>query len=334
VSGSPFRADPALAERRTGLVDDLGPLFDGRLAAARAAGGVDPVHPRAVIPATVTADLVAQLDLRSVEELMLLALETARALARPPVSGYRVGAVGLATPSGDLLLGGNLELPGATIWTTVHGEGSVTMLARARGQTITTLALSQARPCAHCRQVLAEMDGAHGDAVEGGQGEGLVLIDPAGRRLRLADIYPWPFAPGDLGMRGAVPGTLPFPALALADVADAAEAVVPADVARALEAAGRRSHAPYSGTPAAVVVRLQDGALVAGSVMENVAFNPSLGPVQEALVVLLASGREPADVAEGWLAVPREGGNAHEAVTRDALAAAAPGARLHVTYWA
>ncbi len=124
MSGSPFRPDPALAERRSGLVDGLGPLFDERLAAARAAGGVDPVHPAAVIPAAVAADLVRQLGLGHVEELLLLALETARALARPPVSGYRVGAVGLAAPSGDLLLGGNLELPGATIWTTVHGEAS------------------------------------------------------------------------------------------------------------------------------------------------------------------------------------------------------------------
>ena len=101
----------------------------------------------------------------------------------------------------------------------MHGEGSVTLLARARGELVATLALAQARPCAHCRQVLAEMDGAHGSAA--GRTD-LRLIDPTGHVLRLADVYPWPFAPGDLGMAGAEPGAIAWPDLALADASAAA----------------------------------------------------------------------------------------------------------------
>jgi cytidine deaminase len=322
-----FAPDPALAARRAALVTDLGPAFAARLEAALDAAGRDAAHPAAVIPATAVARLAADFGLDGpdgVEVVMLLAIETARALARPPVSGYHVGAVGLGAASGDLVLGGNLELPGASIWQTVHGEGFVTLVARARGELVRTLALSQARPCAHCRQVLAEMDGAHGAP---DRPDGLRLIDPHGRVLRLADVYPWPFGPGDLGMDGARPGSRPFPDLRLEG------AVVPADIADALVAAGARSHAPYSGTPAAVALRCDDGTLVAGSVLENVAFNPTVGPLQDALVALLASGRDLADLVGAWIAVPRAAAVDHVAATEAGLAAAAPGVALNATYW-
>jgi cytidine deaminase len=322
VSGPPFAPDPRLAARRADLVATLGAAFDERLAVARAAGGLDRAHPRAVIPAAVVAELVRDLGLRDVEEAMLLAIATARSLARPPVSGYRVGAVGLTARSGDLVLGGNLELPGASIWQTVHGEGFVTLLARARGERLVTLALAEARPCAHCRQVLAEMDGAHTP------GGGLRLIDPAGHALRLADVYPWPFTPGDLGMTGDAPGAGARTGPPLADQG------LPPGVADTLLAAGRRAHAPYSGAPAAVALRLRGDVHVGGAVLESVAFNPTIGPVQDALVVLLAGGHEPDDVEAAWLAVPRDAPVGHEAAARDALAAATPGAPLHVTYWA
>ncbi len=277
----------------------------------------DSRHPAAVVPGAAVAGLVEGFDLDGPEEAMLLALETARNLARPPVSGYRVGAVGLAAGSGDLLLGGNLELVGASIAQTVHAEGFVTLLARARATVLTALALAQARPCAHCRQVLAEMDGA----------ADLRLIDPLGHELALADLYPWPFAPADLGETGALPGSVAFPYLGLADPA------IPDDVRAALVAAGQRSHAPYSGVPAALVLRLREGTLVSGAVLESVAFNPTIGPAQDALVGLLAAGRDTADVEAAWIAVPRAAVVGHVALARDALASIAPGAPFHVGYW-
>ena len=323
MSRSPFAADPAVATRRAALVARTGVAFADHLEPALAAVGRDPVHPRAIVPAEVVRRLVRDLDLTSVEEVMLLALATARELASPPVSDYHVGAVGLAERSGDLLLGGNLELPGASIWHTVHGEGSVTLLARARGERIATLALTQARPCAHCRQVLTEIDGAHGD-------EGrppLRLIDPAGHVLTLPDLYPWPFAPDDLGVRGCVPGVDAWPGLALRDPG------IPPRVAAALVAAGRRAHAPYSGAPSAVVLRLHGEALLAGSVLENVAFNPTIGPLQDALVIARASGTDLAAVDAAWLAEPAGAPVSHAASTRDALATLVPEVAMHVTYW-
>jgi cytidine deaminase len=316
--------EPALAARRSRLVARLGKAWAAALAEARRAGGADPLHPAAVIPAPVVADLVAALRLDDPEDALLLALDGAAALADPPISGYRVGAVGLASASGDLVLGGNLEVPGAAIWHTVHAEGFVTLLARARGEPLATIALRQARPCAHCRQLLAEIDGALG--APGDEG-GLRLIDLDGLAIGLHEVYPMAFAPGDLGMPGCRPGREAWPDLGLVDAA------LPADAVEALLRAGRQAHAPYSRSPAAVVLRLADGGLVAGSGLESVAFNPSVGPLQDALVGVVGAGHRPGDVAAAWLAVHREAAVGHEAACRDALAAIAPGAPLHVTYW-
>ena len=108
-AAEPFPPDPALAARRGERLATLGAGFPARLEAVLDATGRDAVHPAAVIPAAAVARLVADLGLEvddGVEVVMLLAIETARGLARPPVSGYHVGAVGLAAGSGDLVLGG------------------------------------------------------------------------------------------------------------------------------------------------------------------------------------------------------------------------------------
>jgi cytidine deaminase len=318
---SPFVVDPARRARVGRVLAEYDEVFPGLLATALEETGRDGVHPAAIVPAAAVAGLVETLGLEGPEEALLLALGAARELAQPPVSGFRVGAAALAAPSGDLVLGGNVEVPGAAIWSTVHAEGFVALLARARGEQLRVLAVDEARPCAHCRQVLAELDGSLGDA------DGLRLVDPLGHDLRLAELYPWPFAPGDLERRGALPGDEPWPALALVDAA------LPLDVSEALVRAGRRSHAPYSRTPASVAVRLLGDALATGTVLESVAFNPTIGPLQDALVAILAAGRAIADIEAAWLAVPREARVGHEAMARDLLAAAAPGAPLHVTYW-
>ncbi len=94
-----------------------------------------------------------------------------------------------------------------------------------------TLAIREARPCAHCRQVLAEMAWA----------DELRIVDPLGHDLALRDLYPWPFVPADLGEAGARPGASawPRPLLRL-------DGSSPSDVPAALLRAGARSHAPYT----------------------------------------------------------------------------------------
>ncbi len=320
MSNSPFAPNPALAARWGDLRPALGVAFAGRLAELREGAGRDRLHPAAAIPAAVVAQLVAEFKLTDAREAALLALDTAAALARAPISGYRVGVAGIGALSGDLLLGGNLEFPGAAIAHTVHAEGFATLLARARGEHLAVLASTQARPCAHCRQILAEMDGAWS----------LQLIDPQGHELGLNDLFPWPFAPGDLGEVGARAAAGDRVPLAQASVAEG----VPADVAAALTAVSARAHAPYSRDRAAVVLRLGDGSLIGGAVLESVAFNPTIGPLADALVALDAAGRGSAAIREAWIGVRRGAVVNHEAPARDLLAAVAPTVRLQTTYWA
>lgn len=57
----------------------------------------------------------------------------------------------------------------------------------------------------------------------------------------------------------------------------------------ALEAAND-AHAPYSGCPSGVALMDCEGNVYKGSSVESAAYNPSLGPVQAALVAYVARG--------------------------------------------
>lgn len=314
---SPFLPDPAVAARRAAAESRVGAAVTARIAELVATREGPDAGDAGVLLASESADLVATFGLTGVEDLMCLALPHAGSLARPAISRFVVGAVGLEAGSGNLLLGGNVEFPGTSLGLTLHGEGAVTLRAFGRGTAIETLAVIRARPCAHCRQVLTEL----------AWGEDLVLVDPAGHRVTLADLYPWPFSPAALGTTGAVPGAVPWPDLALPP--DAA----PAAVAERLVEAGSRAHAPYTRAPAAAVLALPDGRLVAGSALESVAYNPSIGPVQAAVPELLARGWELADVRAAWVAVPARAPVDHAAVGIALLRAAAPAAPVHVVHW-
>ncbi|HEX5828563.1 MAG TPA: hypothetical protein VFY23_13645, partial [Candidatus Limnocylindrales bacterium] len=124
-------------------------------------------------------------------------------------------------------------------------------------------------------------------------------------------------------------GAVAWPGLAPAPDGPA----LPHEVARALAHAGSLAHAPYSGEPAAIVVRVADGRLFEGSVLESVAFNPTIGPAQDAAVALAAAGIPDQDVREAWLGTARDARVNHADSARDLLAAIAPGAPFHVRYW-
>lgn len=270
-----------------------------------------------VILGAEAADLVARHGLASVEALALAALPLAEELSTPPISSFRVPAVGIEAGSGDLVLGGNLEFPGTELGTTVHAEGFVTLRARRRGRSLATLVVREARPCAHCRQTLSESAGA----------ASLVLVDAAGNRRTLDDIYPWPFRPEALGVEGDDPSAIRWPDL------DLKMPTLAPFVGGLLRDVGRRAHAPYSKAPSAVALRLADGRLVGAGAVESVAFNPSISAAQAAMVELAAIHVAPEAIAEAWLG-RRAGATADpEAGFRALIGAVAPKARLHVVDW-
>jgi cytidine deaminase len=317
VIDAPFRADATVAARLAELGASIGAAVEADVAAIVSAppahGSVD----GSTVPASEVARLVARHGLASERELALLALPVAAAMAGALISGYQVPAIGIEAESGDLVLGANLEFPGTDLGTTVHAEGFVALRARRRGRTLETLAVREAHPCAHCRQTLAEAESA----------DRLEIIDPLGHELTLGELYPWPFRPAGLGVPGDRPEGVDWPRLALAADAPAAE------VADALLEAGRRAHAPYSGVPSAVALRLLDGRVVSAGCVESVAFNPTLTALQAALVEVVAARAALDDITHAWLARtlggPVDPGPAFEGL----LAAVAPEAEGHVLNW-
>jgi cytidine deaminase len=319
VIGAPFRADETVAQRLAELVARTGPAVQAEVEAIVAAStttGGDPLIAGTVSAADV-ARLVNEHDLASERELALLSLPVAGAMASPPISGYRVAAAGIEAETGDLVLGGNQEFPGGELGSTIHAEGFVSLRARRRGHTLETLAVSEAHPCAHCRQTLAEADAA----------DGLEIIDLLGHELTLAELYPWPFRPSALGVAGDRPGEASWPGLTFAGDPP------PDDAAGLLLEVGSRAHAPYSRSPSAVVLRIRGGRHLAAGCVESVAFNPSITALQAALVEVAAARVPAAEILEAWLA--RIAGGAVDPAPgfRGLLSAVAPSAEAHVVDW-
>jgi cytidine deaminase len=318
MSQNPFVADPAIRLRQEQLAASVGSAIEGEITRLVMGRKHDPaLNEGAVLLKQEAAQLIARYGLSDIEELMLLALGAAKSLARPPISQFFVGAVGLELETGNLILGGNLEFPGAHLGFTVHGEGFVFTRAFSRGTSIPRIAIGEAHPCAHCRQYLSEFAATRD----------LLLIDPLGHRLSMAELYPWPFDPDYLGEAGLVTGVVPRPDLALgANTLDAG-------VAEALLGAGRRAHAPYSKCPAAVVLTLRDGGLIAGAAIESVAFNPTMGPLQAALIDLVAHGYEASDIAAATLGTVLGGAVDYAVSTAELLGKVAPGVPLTILEW-
>ena len=209
------------------------------------------------------------------EDIVAL-LPKAAALARPPISNFKVGAVARGA-SGKLYFGTNVEFAGEALSFTVHAEQSAVVNAWMSGESGIDLVATSAAPCGYCRQFLNELATA---------GE-LIVVMP-GESRRLAELLPSSFGPRDLGITG---GLLQRDDHGLTiDERD--------DLAQAALAAANLSYAPYSKSYAGVALRTRDGVLVSGAYAENAAFNPSLSPLQAALSQLNLRGGQWSDIAE------------------------------------
>ena len=269
-----------------------------------------------VIPGAAVAGLMRGAGLPTVEATMLALLPQAQALARPVISGFRVGAVGREIGTGALVLGANVEFEGAPAADTIHAEQFLFSRAYHRGASLDLVAVSS-RPCGHCRQFMAEFAGR----------DRLIILDPADGRVTLAELLPWSFTPADLGECGVTPG--PGTSLAVQDD----DGTVPAELLAVLAAAGGRAYTPYSRAPSAVALELDDGAILSGAAIENAAYNPGLPPLQAALINLIAAGRDYGVIRRAAIASPPAGAIDHTASTRRLLGSLAPLARFDALTW-
>jgi cytidine deaminase len=309
LSHNPFVADPVIRARIADLLPKIGADVAAAIGQTLRSSHSLASNLGGVVEKAEVDQLIAAFSLTGVEDLMLLALSAAQEIAHPPISDFHVGSVGLEVETGNLVLGGNVEFPGTHLGTTVHGEGFVFTRAFSRGTTISTIAIGEAHPCAHCRQYLSEFTATRD----------LTLIDPLGHRLTMAQLYPWPFDPDYLGETGAVPNkklwTLKAEDTLLRDT-------------------GERAHTPYSKCPGAIVLTLEDGSLVRGAAIESVAFNPTMGPLQAALIDLLAHGRSYDEIVSARLGTVCGGAVDYSMSVDELLGRVAPQAQLEVINWA
>ncbi|WP_370676374.1 hypothetical protein [Pleomorphomonas sp. PLEO] len=317
MSINPYGSDSTIKSRIEAFEESVGAAVRAEIAAACLAPGRLAANLGGILPADDAARIIDRFRLTRIDDVMLLGLGVAQTIARPPISGFHVGAIGLEAETGNLVLGGNVEFPRTHLGYTLHGETFVFTRAFSRGTSIRRIALGEAHPCAHCRQYLSEF----------ALGPDLELIDPLGHQLTLGDLYPWPFDSRYLGQPGAMPGAVNFPALA------PTVSAAPSPAINALLAAGRRAHAPYSGCPGAVVLELADGKIIAGASIESVAFNPTMGPLQAALVDLIAHGYRFDDVVRATLGTVAKGAVDYSLNTRELLGAIAPGVALDIIDW-
>jgi cytidine deaminase len=217
---------------------------------------------------------------------MLALIGLAAEWAQPEISAFKVGAVGQGE-SGALYLGANFEFEGASLGETIHAEQAVVANAAAHGETgLIRLAVS-APPCGYCRQFLWEL--ASADRLE-------ILL--AGKApARIADFLPGAFGPADLGVAGGM-------------LSPNANGLVPADsrpmdsVAQAALAGANASYAPYSKAYGGAAILAGDGRVFTGLYLENAAFNPSLPPLQAALVSAMLGGCAVSDIQGVAIAQP------------------------------
>jgi cytidine deaminase len=250
------------------------------------------------VPAAVVERIVASGV--PLEQLMLNLIPLAKTFAIPAISNFFVGAVAHGV-SGNLYLGANYEFPGQALSFTIHGEQAATMHAISFGETGIDLLAVSAAPCGYCRQFLNELTSA----------STLKIILPNTPTTPLTALLPNAFGPTDLGITAALmsPQSHGMTVDGSDDLIDAA-----------LNAANA-SYAPYSKSYAGVALKTADGSIYSGGVAENAAFNPSMSPLEAAIVALTINGRKKYDDIIDAVLVQAAGSKACQIdATRDVLA--------------
>lgn len=243
------------------------------------------------------------------EELLQQLIPIAQSYALPPISNYKVGAAALGK-SGAIYLGVNLEFAGLPLNATVHAEQFLITLARAHGETELAAIAVSAAPCGHCRQFMNEMD-------ETGH---LQILIPGFSAIPLSTLLPKSFGPKDLGLSGNL-----LTAPSRSHAADERMSLID----HATRAASN-SYAPYSDSKSGIAILTLSGKVYTGSYLENAAFNPSLSPLQAALITLVADMGKYEEIKEVILVEQSSAKITQEMTSREILGSIAPDTQFTV----
>ncbi|EKO3647733.1 cytidine deaminase [Vibrio metschnikovii] len=231
-------------------------------------------------------------------DLRVALLPLAAAYAYVPISNFHVGAIARGV-SGRLYFGANMEFSGAQLGQTIHAEQAAISHAWMKGeQGIASMTVNYS-PCGHCRQFMNELSTA----------TTLMIQLPQREEKSLQDYLPESFGPRDLGIESALMTSIDH-----GYNSDDQDSLVQTAI-QALN----RSHAPYTNNLSGVALRTQSGQEYFGSYAENAAFNPSLPPLQVALIQLRMAGEEFTDLAGAALVEMAQGQISHLADTQATL---------------
>ncbi len=201
--------------------------------------------------------------------LAVALLPLAAACSLTPISHFNVGAIARGK-SGNLYFGANMEFAGVPLQQTIHAEQCAITHAWLLGEKKLTSVTVNYSPCGHCRQFMNELN----------SGSQLEIHLPKQVPSTLGHYLPDSFGPNDLGIK-----TL------LMDPVNHGYKLETTDtlVLTALDAANQ-SYAPYSNSYSGAALLGKDGKIYPGRYAENAAFNPSLPPLQAALILMNISG--------------------------------------------
>jgi len=233
------------------------------------------------------------------DALALALLPLAASCAVATVSHFNVGAISRGV-SGYWYFGANMEFPHAPLQQTVHAEQSAITHAWLRGEEKLAAITVNYTPCGHCRQFMNELN----------SGTAIRISLPGRAVSTLADYLPDAFGPADLHITERL--------LTPVDHGFAAEGDA---LQQAAVAAANGSHAPYSHSYSGVALRSQSGKIFAGRYAENAAFNPSLPPLQAALILMNMSNEALNSVQQAVLAECEQSVLSQQDATRATLAA-------------
>ncbi|PSW06156.1 cytidine deaminase [Photobacterium lipolyticum] len=268
----------------------------------------------AVKPILVDADFDATLSLEQFEELLkktqmtdselrVALLPVAAAYSVTPISHFNVGAIARGN-SGRLYFGANMEFVGASLSQTIHAEQSAISHAWVKGETgISDITINYS-PCGHCRQFMNELTTA----------KELVVQLPERDAMSLQQYLPESFGPADLNITDAL----------LAKVDHGLTTQESDELATTACQAANLAHAPYTHNYSGVALKAKDGKTFTGMYAENAAFNPSLPPLQVALVNMNMAGYPLSEIAEAALVEKADSTISHLADTQATLEALNP----------
>ncbi|KAL4320132.1 hypothetical protein GQ457_18G012720 [Hibiscus cannabinus] len=248
---------------------------------------------------SVEAEQMAKQSGRTLLQLLPSLVKSAQAMARPPISKFHVGAVGLGS-SGRIFFGVNLEFPGLPLNQSVHAEQFLITNLFLNGEPRLKYISVSAAPCGHCRQFLQEIRGApdvkiliaSDDDDEKENKTNINCNDKDREFTPLSNFLPNRFGPDDLLPKDA-PLLLEPHRNGLSFCSDSRNSNTDDgedNLKYAALDAANMSYAPYSGCPSGVALVDVEGKIYKGSYMESAAYNPSVQPVQAAIVAYMARG--------------------------------------------